>query len=74
MPHGMDQMFWQPRSSMRPNFEGQVARFLFSAPGMQAQLDDRLARARAELARVSTPSYITGLIGTIGADPFHGQM
>jgi hypothetical protein len=30
--------------------------------------------ARAELARVSSPAYLTELRGTIGADPFHGQI
>ena len=66
MPHGMDQMFWQPRSSMRPNFEGQVARFLFSAPGMQAQLDDRLARLMAETITVAVvTSTIQGALARV---------
>jgi phosphoenolpyruvate carboxykinase (diphosphate) len=31
----------------------------------------RLERARAELDRVTAPSYLTALVGTIGADPVH---
>ncbi len=34
----------------------------------------RLAEARGQLARVSAPSYLCELVGTIGADPFHGQI
>ena len=33
----------------------------------------RLAHARAQLARVSSPAYLDELVGTLGADPFHGQ-
>jgi phosphoenolpyruvate carboxykinase (diphosphate) len=36
--------------------------------------DARCALARAQLARVSSPGYLDELIGTIGADPFHGQV
>jgi hypothetical protein len=35
---------------------------------------DRLAAARRELERVSSPTYIEDLVGTIGADPFGGQV
>jgi hypothetical protein len=35
---------------------------------------ERLQSARAELARVSSPAYLTELRGTIGADPFHLQI
>jgi hypothetical protein len=31
----------------------------------------RLALAKAELERVSSPSYLASLEGTIGADPVH---
>jgi hypothetical protein len=33
----------------------------------------RLAESRKQLARVSHPSYLSELAGSIGADPFHGQ-
>jgi len=35
--------------------------------------ENRDALAHAQLARVSSPAYFDELIGTIGADPFHGQ-
>jgi hypothetical protein len=34
---------------------------------------ERASEARRQLARVSSPSYLTELLGTIGADPFTGQ-
>jgi hypothetical protein len=37
-------------------------------------LEDRLSAARAQLVRVSASAYLEELVGTIGADPFHGQM
>jgi hypothetical protein len=37
-------------------------------------LTGRIAKARAELDRVSKPQYLQALVGTIGADPFHLQM
>jgi hypothetical protein len=36
---------------------------------------ERLLRtAREQLARVGAPAYLGELTGTIGADPFHGQI
>jgi hypothetical protein len=35
---------------------------------------ERLARARAELKRLESPAYLESLTGTLGADPFHGQI
>ncbi|MGB6429499.1 MAG: hypothetical protein WBF06_02860, partial [Candidatus Acidiferrales bacterium] len=37
-------------------------------------VEERLQFARAELARVTSPAYLTELRGTIGADPFHLQI
>jgi phosphoenolpyruvate carboxykinase (diphosphate) len=37
-------------------------------------LEYRLDYARRQLARVSAPAYLDELFGTIGADPFHGQL
>lgn len=39
-----------------------------------ADLEQRLAASRKQLARVSAPSYLGELAGTIGADPFHRQL
>jgi phosphoenolpyruvate carboxykinase (diphosphate) len=43
-------------------------------PQEDIDFDNRLALAHAQLARVSSPEYLNELVGTIGADPFHGQM
>lgn len=37
-------------------------------------LAGRLAAAREELSRVGTSEYLSSLVGTIGADPFHCQV
>lgn len=37
-------------------------------------LECRLAEARKQLAHRSSPDYLKELVGTIGADPFYGQM
>jgi hypothetical protein len=38
------------------------------------ELDQRLSFALAQMARVSAAAYRQELIGTIGADPFYGQI
>jgi phosphoenolpyruvate carboxykinase (diphosphate) len=43
-------------------------------PQDDIDFDTRSAVARAQLARVSSPSYLDELVGTIGADPLHNQM
>ncbi len=42
--------------------------------GGQVDIEGRLAYAREQLARVSSPRYVSELVGTIGADPFHCQL
>ncbi len=37
-------------------------------------VEPRLAYAREQWARVTDPAYLNELFGTIGADPFHGQI
>ena len=37
-------------------------------------LEERTREAHTQFARVSSPAYLTELRGTIGADPFHGQI
>jgi hypothetical protein len=46
------------------------------AAGFRDEIDAcaRLTEARTQLARVGAPEYLDELVGTIGADPFHGQM
>ena len=48
--------------------------FRTSAQSAHVDIAARLATAQEQLARVSAPAYLEELLGTIGADPFHGQM
>jgi hypothetical protein len=43
-------------------------------PAQSLNVEELLAIAREQLARVSAPAYVKTLLGTLGADPFHGQM
>ncbi len=43
-------------------------------PQDDIDFDNRHSLARDQLARVTSPAYLDELVGTIGADPFHGQM
>jgi hypothetical protein len=45
----------------------------FRAARGTMNVEDRLDLAHSQLERVSSPSYLRELQGTIGADPFHGQ-
>jgi len=45
-----------------------------SAPGPGIDVESRLSEARGQLARVSAESYLDEITGTIGADPFYGQI
>ena len=50
---------------------------LFRQSGLPAgtlDVDERLAFARQQLDRVKAPAYLNELKGTIGADPFTGEM
>jgi phosphoenolpyruvate carboxykinase (diphosphate) len=42
-------------------------------PQDDIDFDNRHSLARDQLARVTSPAYLEELVGTIGADPFHGQ-
>jgi len=44
------------------------------APATGVDIEGRLAEVRRQLDRVSAPEYLKELVGTIGADPFHGQV
>jgi phosphoenolpyruvate carboxykinase (diphosphate) len=43
-------------------------------PRDDIDFESRYALARAQLTRVSSRTYLEELVGTIGADPFHGQI
>jgi phosphoenolpyruvate carboxykinase (diphosphate) len=44
------------------------------APATGIDVELRLAEARGQLARAGAAGYLKELEGTIGADPFHGQI
>jgi hypothetical protein len=49
----------------------------FRSSGMPARhvdIEERLETTQFQLDRVSAASYVNELVGTIGADPLHGQM
>lgn len=48
-PHGMDQMFWEPRGPLLPSFEGLVAVQLVATPEGKRRYQQRLAELTAEL-------------------------
>ena len=50
IPHGMDQMFWEPQGTIFPNFEGLVARALITTP-------EGRKRYRAKLGTLLTNVY-----------------
>ncbi|HWB83032.1 MAG TPA: hypothetical protein VG675_02750 [Bryobacteraceae bacterium] len=62
-----DRDLWSRHVAALEEFLGQ------SAEGDSLDLQNRLREGRAQLARVSSPAYLDELVGTIGADPFHGQ-
>jgi hypothetical protein len=44
------------------------------APPDTLNLEERFTAARTQMARVRSSAYLEELVGTIGADPFYGQM
>jgi hypothetical protein len=46
----------------------------FASTACDFSLEERARDARDQLARVSSPAYLNELRGTIGADPFKGQI
>jgi hypothetical protein len=66
-----DIALWRRHLAALENFETSSA-IVASAPGFPVR--DRLSDARDQLARVSSPAYLDELRGTIGADPFTGQI
>jgi hypothetical protein len=56
------------------DLEEAMARPNVSEASAALDLPGRLAAARTELRRVESPAYLESLSGTLGADPFHGQI
>jgi spore coat protein H len=48
-PHGMDQMFWEPRGSLLPGFEGLVAAAVVATPEGKRRYQQRLAELTVQL-------------------------
>jgi hypothetical protein len=65
-----DTALWQRHGASLETFHAGPG----SRAGSSIDLENRMNLARRELARVSSPSYLQELRGTIGADPFHGQI
>jgi hypothetical protein len=66
-----DIALWRRHLAALGKFESSSA-IVAIAPGFD--LRDRFRDALAELDRVSSPAYLGELRGTIGADPFIGQI
>jgi hypothetical protein len=66
-----DIALWRRHFAALENFENSGA-IVATTPGFSVR--DRLREAREQLARVSSPAYLNELRGTIGADPFTGQL
>jgi phosphoenolpyruvate carboxykinase (diphosphate) len=61
-----DIALWQRHLAALEAFRG-------SGGSKSFDVDERLAHARRQMARVSAVAYLGELVGTIGADPFSGQ-
>jgi hypothetical protein len=66
-----DTALWRRHASALENFN-QTG--VFASTACDFNLEERTAEARAQLARASSPAYLSELSGTIGADPFTGQI
>jgi hypothetical protein len=66
-----DTALWQRHVAALGEFRERSAEVTAGAP---FSIEDRIRASQAQLARVSAPSYLTELRGTIGADPLHGQV
>ncbi len=65
------------RERLRVKQERDIALWKRHVAALEAAAIDvksQLSEARKQLARVSAAEYLKELVGTIGADPFHGQM
>ena len=66
-----DIALWHRHLAALENFDNSSA-IGATTPGFSVR--DRLHHVRAQLSRVSSPAYLSELRGTIGADPFTGQI
>ena len=66
-----DIALWRRHVAALDGFRKRSAEISTTAP---FAVNERIQAAQAHLARVSAPAYLSELRGTIGADPFHGQI
>jgi hypothetical protein len=70
-----DRALWRRHAAALERFRAGSGRLARCGLGLdERELEERLDLVRRELERVSSPAYLRELRGTIGADPFHGQM
>jgi len=65
MPHGMDQMFWNPEGSISPQFKGLVAQKVLELPQAKQRYRERL---ESLLTSVFTPERTTNRINAANAN------
>jgi len=52
LPHGMDQMFWEPSAPILPIFDGLVAKFVVDAPELRSHYVERVSSLLTNAFRV----------------------
>jgi len=69
-----DIALWQRHLRALEQFKASEPEVPSAQAHMGIDFENRRSLAAAQLARVSSPAYLDELVGTIGADPFHGQV
>jgi len=70
-----DRALWRRHAAALETFRVGSGNLARCGLGLEERdLQDRQDLVRRELERVSSPLYLSELRGSIGADPFHGQM
>jgi hypothetical protein len=70
-----DRALWLRHAAALERFRANAGNLARCGLGLEEHdLEGRIDLAASELERVTSPSYLEELRGTIGADPFHGQM
>jgi hypothetical protein len=64
MPHGMDQMFWNPQGSILPAMQGLVARAALEIPELRQRYFERMKQLRTS---VFLPEQMTNRVHAISA-------
>jgi hypothetical protein len=64
IPHGLDQMFWEPQGTIYPRTRGLVARAVMSTPEGRARYQERLATV---LTNAFRPELLTNRVNELAA-------